>query len=144
MTQQNFHFDSSNAQAATDRQIKGKWYTAITTSSNVQGKRKKSAKRPSGKKKLEPLPTQFSCLFCNHDDSVVCKLDKVHRIGNLICKVCGQGHQCVINSKHVRYITDVDLSAPIDVYSDWIDAAEAVGRGNATTAGGEADDYEQE
>jgi len=68
--------------------------------SNIQGKRKKSAKRPSGKKKLEPLPTQFSCLFCNHDDSVVCKLDKVHRVGNLICKVCGQGHQCVINSTY--------------------------------------------
>ena len=63
-----------------------------------QGKRKKAAKRPTGKKKLEPLPTQFACLFCNHEDSVVCKLDKVHRIGNLVCKVCGQSHQCVINS----------------------------------------------
>jgi hypothetical protein len=29
---------------------------------------------------------------------VVCKLDKVNRIGNLVCKVCGQTHQCVINS----------------------------------------------
>jgi len=64
---------------------------------------------------------------------VVVKLDKVHRIGNLICKVCGQGHQCVINN----------LSAPIDVYSDWIDAAEAVGRGGG--AGGERDDtYDEE
>src|SRR5277367_1367732 len=78
-----------------------KWYTNILDlHSNYQGKRKKSAKRATGKKKLDPLPTQFACLFCNHDDSVVCKLDKVHRIGNLICKVCGQGHQCVINSTH--------------------------------------------
>jgi len=99
------------------------------------GKRKKAAKRAT-KKKLEPLPTQFSCLFCNHDDSVTCKLDKVHRIGNLICKVCGQGHQCVINN----------LSAPIDVYSDWIDAAEAVGRGanGAGVAGERDDEYEDE
>jgi Transcription elongation factor Elf1 like len=76
-----------------------KWYLlAQTPSLTLQGKRKKAAKRPTGRKKLDPLPTTFSCLFCNHDDSVVCKLDKVHRIGNLICKVCGQGHQCVINS----------------------------------------------
>ena len=27
----------------------------------------------------------------------------------------------------------VDLSAPIDVYSDWIDAAEAVGRGGPSS-----------
>lgn len=35
-------------------------------------------------------------------------------MGFLSCKVCGQSHQCRINS----------LSAPIDVYSDWIDASE--------------------
>jgi transcription elongation factor Elf1 len=113
----------------------------------VQGKRKKSAKRATGKKKLEPLPTQFSCLFCNHDDSVVCKLDKVHRIGNLICKVCGQGHQCVINSIFPSFnVAYVDLSAPIDVYSDWIDAAEAVGRDAAGGTGGveRDDEYEED
>src|SRR5271156_4486570 len=79
--------------------LSSKWYLFLSTSSlTIQGKRKKAAKRPTGRKKLDPLPTTFSCLFCNHDDSVVCKLDKVHRIGNLVCKVCGQGHQCVINS----------------------------------------------
>lgn len=31
---------------------------------------------------------------------------------------------------------EIDLSAPIDVYSDWIDAAEAVGRSGATGTGG--------
>jgi transcription elongation factor Elf1 len=73
---------------------------------------------------------------------VVCKLDKTHRIGNLICKVCGQGHQCVINSTSVSVFANVDLSAPIDVYSDWIDAAEAVGRtgGGAPAAEDEYDD----
>ena len=40
----------------------------------------------------------------------------------------------------------VDLSAPIDVYSDWIDAAEAVGRGaGGGTGGAERDDeYEED
>ena len=39
----------------------------------------------------------------------------------------------------------VDLSAPIDVYSDWIDAAEAVGRnGAAGVAGGAEGDDEYE
>jgi transcription elongation factor Elf1 len=121
-------------------------YSSLTR----QGKRKKAAKRPSGKKKLDPLPTQFACLFCNHEDSVVCKLDKVHRIGNLVCKVCGQGHQCVINSKDHRLGVvlirgGVDLSAPIDVYSDWIDAAEAVGKAGGAAGGAERDDeYEDD
>ena len=75
---------------------------------------------------------------------MVCKLDKVHRIGNLVCKVCGQSHQCVINSSLPRILTVVtdysDLSAPIDVYSDWIDAAEAVGKVGAGGTRGERDD----
>jgi len=38
-----------------------------------------------------------------------------------------------------------DLSAPIDVYSDWIDAAEAVGKVGAGGASGERDDeYEDD
>lgn len=43
-------------------------------------------------------------------------------------------------------LTSVDLSAPIDVYSDWVDAADAVGRG-AGGGGGAADpedEYEDE
>ena len=92
------NFSTKNTTSITSLQPQ-KWYeNVLNLHSNYQGKRKKSAKRATGKKKLDPLPTQFACLFCNHDDSVVCKLDKVHRIGNLICKVCGQGHQCVINS----------------------------------------------
>ena len=38
-----------------------------------------------------------------------------------------------------------DLSAPIDVYSDWIDAAEAVGKVGGEGAGGQRDDeYEDD
>ncbi|KAF8471920.1 transcription elongation factor Elf1 like-domain-containing protein [Kalaharituber pfeilii] len=88
------------------------------------GKRKKSSK-PQGPKKREPLATTFSCLFCNHEKSITCKLDKKASVGTLFCKVCAQTFQTDINS----------LSAPVDVYSDWIDACDAVtresgGRGN--------------
>ena len=38
-----------------------------------------------------------------------------------------------------------DLSAPVDIYSDWIDAAEAVGRGGRDGGVAELDDeYEEE
>jgi transcription elongation factor Elf1 len=112
--------------------------------SNTQGKRKKAAKRPS-KKKLDPLPTQFSCLFCNHDDSVVCKLDKTRRIGTLTCKVCGQSHNVLFTVRPFTHkVNEVDLSAPIDVYSDWIDAAEAVQRGGGAVGAGGEDEYEEE
>jgi transcription elongation factor Elf1 len=45
----------------------------------------------------EPLPSTFACLFCNHENSVVIKLDKKLGLGNLSCKVCGQRYQTGIN-----------------------------------------------
>ncbi|KAK3903339.1 transcription elongation factor Elf1 like-domain-containing protein [Staphylotrichum tortipilum] len=79
------------------------------------GKRKSSSK-PQGPKRRDPLPTVFTCLFCNHEKSVEVKLDKKAGCGTLDCKVCGQKFQCQINY----------LSSPIDVYSEWVDAADAV------------------
>ncbi|CAN6653134.1 transcription elongation factor 1 [Trichomonascus vanleenenianus] len=79
------------------------------------GKRKKSSRGPT-KKVKQTLDTTFSCLFCNHENSVACTMDKKSGIGSLYCKVCGQSFQAPINA----------LSAPIDVYSEWIDACEAV------------------
>ncbi|KAK8001811.1 Transcription elongation factor [Apiospora marii] len=79
------------------------------------GKRKKAAK-PQKSKKNEPLATTFTCLFCNHEKSVSVVLNKKLGVGDLDCKVCGQRFQCGINY----------LSAPIDVYSEWVDAADAV------------------
>ncbi|KAK3297556.1 transcription elongation factor Elf1 like-domain-containing protein [Chaetomium fimeti] len=79
------------------------------------GKRKSSSK-PQGPKKRDPLPTTFTCLFCNHEKSVEVKLDKKAGCGHLQCKICGQRFQCGINY----------LSSPIDVYSEWVDAADAV------------------
>ena len=81
-----------------------------------QGKRKGSSKKPVGPKKREPLSTQFTCLFCNHEKAVGVKMNKKDGIGELSCKVCGQRFQSSVNY----------LSAPVDVYSDWIDACESV------------------
>ncbi|KAK5083202.1 hypothetical protein LTR05_007086 [Lithohypha guttulata] len=80
------------------------------------GKRKSKAAKPAGPKKREPLSTAFTCLFCNHEKAVQVKLDKKNAIGDLYCKICGQKFQSSINY----------LSAPVDVYSDWIDACESV------------------
>lgn len=43
-------------------------------------------------------------------------MNKKESLGELSCKVCGQSFQSSINY----------LSAPVDVYSDWIDACESV------------------
>ncbi|AOA61712.1 Transcription elongation factor 1 [Komagataella phaffii CBS 7435] len=88
------------------------------------GKRKSSARKPAPKIK-QKLETQFTCLFCNHDNSVVCTLDKKNSIGLLECKKCNLSFQAPINS----------LSQPIDIYSDWIDACEAVAEENADVNG---------
>ncbi|CZS90779.1 related to transcription elongation factor 1 [Rhynchosporium agropyri] len=67
-----------------------------------------------------PLPSTFDCLFCNHVNSVIVKLDKKAGVGALSCKVCSQHFQCAINY----------LSAAVDVYSDWVDACDAVAKGD--------------
>ncbi|KAF7846010.1 hypothetical protein BT93_L5610 [Corymbia citriodora subsp. variegata] len=81
------------------------------------GKRKSAAK-PAAKKKREALSTAFQCLFCNHENSVTVKLDKKSSTGDLSCKVCGQSFQTGINY----------LSQAVDVYSDWVDACDAVAK----------------
>ncbi|KAJ5231971.1 hypothetical protein N7468_004927 [Penicillium chermesinum] len=85
------------------------------------GKRKKSSRQPQGPRKREPLATSFACLFCNHENSVIVKLDKKLGLGDLSCKVCGQKFQTGINY----------LSAAVDVYSDWVDACDAVAKDTA-------------
>ncbi|KAJ2900196.1 putative transcription elongation protein [Zalerion maritima] len=92
------------------------------------GKRK-SSKKPQGPKKSDPLPSQFTCLFCNHEKSVQVKLDKKAGIGTLECKTCGQHFQSAIHY----------LSAAVDVYGDWVDAADAIAKeenGRATASSG--------
>ncbi|KAI1814808.1 Elf1-domain-containing protein [Poronia punctata] len=86
------------------------------------GKRKKSSRKPQGPKKRESLAKEFTCLFCNHENSVTVKLDKKSGVGNLSCAVCGQRFQCGIHT----------LMEAIDVYSEWVDAADAVAKEAAT------------
>jgi len=93
------------------------------------GKRK-SASKPQGPKKREPLATSFQCLFCNHENAVTVKLDKRSGTGDLSCKVCGQSFQTGINY----------LSAAVDVYSDWVDACDAVAKEAAQNASGNTTD----
>lgn len=93
------------------------------------GKRKKSTRTPA-KKLVLKLDTKFNCLFCNHDKSVSCTLDKKNSIGSLQCKICGQSFQTRINS----------LSQAVDVYSDWFDAVEEVNSGRGSESEDEDDD----
>ncbi|KAK4989287.1 hypothetical protein LTR66_007103 [Elasticomyces elasticus] len=88
------------------------------------GKRKKSSK-PQGPKKREPLAQQFQCLFCNHEKAVSVKIEKKQGVGHLSCKVCGQTFQTGTNY----------LSHAVDVYSDWIDACDAVAKEAADGVG---------
>jgi len=93
------------------------------------GKRKAKAKPPP-KKAKEVLPSSFDCLFCNHEKAVSVTLDRKAGTGELSCKVCGQQFQTAINS----------LSDHVDVYSDWVDACDAVAKEAAGVV--EDDDFE--
>ncbi|KAK3308665.1 transcription elongation factor Elf1 like-domain-containing protein [Chaetomium strumarium] len=97
------------------------------------GKRS-SAKKPQGPKKRDTTPRTFDCLFCNHTDSIDIKMEKKVGCGRLYCRVCGQKFQCGIHY----------LSQPIDVYCEWVDAAETVAqqaREEGTGAAKKKDDW---
>ncbi|CAO3651866.1 unnamed protein product [Mucor fragilis] len=78
------------------------------------GKRK--TKRKPQKKLKDKLDTQFNCLFCNHENSIECKIDSPNKVGILTCKICSVSWQCPVTY----------LDEPVDVYSAWIDACEDV------------------
>ncbi|TFK54863.1 Elf1-domain-containing protein [Heliocybe sulcata] len=82
------------------------------------GKRKKSSRKPTGPRKREPLDSTFTCLFCHHDKSVTVRMDRKEGIAQLVCRVCDQRYQSKVNH----------LTEPIDIYSEWIDAADAAQR----------------
>lgn len=67
------------------------------------------------KKKRPTVATVFKCLYCNHDGAIECNLDFKAKVGTLKCRICGVDWQT-----RIHY-----LSEPIDVYSEFIDAAEA-------------------
>ncbi|RMY38862.1 hypothetical protein D0866_02309 [Hortaea werneckii] len=90
------------------------------------GKRKKSSRQPQGKKKREPLATQFKCVFCAHETSVGVSIDRKNKLGTLHCRQCGQ---------HFQSKSPMDaLMQPVDIYFEWIDACEDVAKEQAAAA----------
>ena len=80
-------------------------------------------------------------MFCNHETSVSVKIDKKAGIGNLSCKSCGQAFQTGINctllrdtNRAIPCLHLLDLTQPVDVYSDWIDACDSVAKDQAAAA----------
>ncbi|KAJ7452371.1 transcription elongation factor Elf1 like-domain-containing protein [Mycena galericulata] len=86
------------------------------------GKRKKAAKKPQQSRQKVPLDTAFTCLFCHHDKSVTVRLDRKEGVAQLVCRVCDQRYQSKVNH----------LTEPVDIYSEWIDAADAAQRDEPT------------
>ena len=74
------------------------------------------------------------------------KLDKKSGVGQLSCKVCNQQFQCAVNCtlrpclavgmKDSANVVWADLSAAVDVYSDWVDACDAVAKEDVEERGG--------
>ncbi|KAL9715168.1 hypothetical protein Ac2012v2_001829 [Leucoagaricus gongylophorus] len=82
------------------------------------GKRKKSSRKPVLVRQKASLETSFTCLFCHHEKSVTVRMDRKEGVANLVCRVCDQRYQSKVNH----------LTEPIDIYSEWIDAADAAQR----------------
>ncbi|EDW19142.1 transcription elongation factor 1 homolog [Drosophila mojavensis] len=78
------------------------------------GRRKSKRKPPPRRKLIQNLERQFNCPFCNHERSCDVIMDKLRKIGRIVCRVCQEAFQSQIMA----------LSEPIDVYNDWIDACE--------------------
>ncbi|GAQ77872.1 hypothetical protein KFL_000050090 [Klebsormidium nitens] len=77
---------------------------------------KRSSAKPPPKAVQPKVPTTFRCPFCNHDQSVDCRLDKKSGTGELRCRICDEHYRVRINN----------LTEPIDIYAEWIDELEKV------------------
>mmetsp|Transcript_5512 Transcript_5512/g.3880 ORF Transcript_5512/g.3880 Transcript_5512/m.3880 type:complete len:93 (-) Transcript_5512:181-459(-) len=82
-------------------------------------KKKSRAQQPQARPKPK-LEKVFDCPFCNHTQCVEIKIDNDKKIGSLACRICDTRYQARINY----------LSAPVDVYCEWIDECEKLNRGN--------------
>ena len=81
-----------------------------------------------------PVDTTFTCLFCHHDNSVNIRVDRKEGVALLVCKVCDQRYQSKVNrtssftslfAPSLILPVAPDLTEAIDIYSEWIDAADA-------------------
>jgi transcription elongation factor Elf1 len=59
------------------------------------GKRKSKARVM--KKARATVDTTFDCVFCNHKQTVECKMNYDTNLGNIKCRVCGVAFQCEIH-----------------------------------------------
>ena len=75
--------------------------------------RRKAGTKPV--KKTQPkVDTTFSCPFCNHANTVECKIRRKEHSAVIRCRVCDANYQTFVT----------ELSEPVDVYCQWIDACE--------------------
>lgn len=83
------------------------------------------------------LDTTFTCLFCHHDKSVTVRIDRKAGTATLVCKVCDQRFEGKANrtcnsppiaASDLLTYHHIDLTEAIDIYSEWIDAADAAQR----------------
>lgn len=95
------------------------------------GKRK-SRKAPP-KRIQQKVPKVFDCPFCNHENSVECKLDHKTAIGVVHCRVCAANYQTQITY----------LMEPVDVYADWIDECERTNKNDNDVDQADQDEEEQ-
>mmetsp|Transcript_48469 Transcript_48469/g.103690 ORF Transcript_48469/g.103690 Transcript_48469/m.103690 type:complete len:99 (+) Transcript_48469:53-349(+) len=97
------------------------------------GRRRSMAMKPP--KPRPKVDTQFDCPFCLHPRTVGVKMDRRMALGKLLCRICGADYQMKINYLHI----------PVDVYSDWVDHADAIAKAKQSeeAAAGPAEDPEE-
>ncbi|KAK3755595.1 hypothetical protein QZH41_017591 [Actinostola sp. cb2023] len=85
--------------------------------------RRRSKRKAEPKKRREPLDVQFNCPFCNHEKSCEVKIDRIKNMLHILSCL-----PRIISISNYLYPLRIyflpDLSEPVDVYSDWIDACE--------------------
>ncbi|VDP21328.1 unnamed protein product [Soboliphyme baturini] len=67
---------------------------------------------------MKPLPTEFDCPFCEHPKTCEVLMNVKAKVGYIECRVCGENFQTSVHN----------LSLPVDVYADWIDACDEANR----------------
>nr|XP_034601620.1 transcription elongation factor 1 homolog [Setaria viridis]TKW11361.1 hypothetical protein SEVIR_6G228500v2 [Setaria viridis] len=84
------------------------------------GKRKsRSSKLAAQPKKAPKLEKVFTCPFCNHPESVKCCIELKYGYAEASCLICDESY-CIVPD---------NLTAPTDVYHEWIDECERANQG---------------
>ncbi|KAI0986098.1 hypothetical protein GJ496_003519 [Pomphorhynchus laevis] len=81
-------------------------------------KKRTRRKAPAKRKLLTPLDTVFTCPFCQYEKACEVTINRRRRTAEIICKICNEEYRT----------NSTELSAPIDIYNDWIDACEEVNK----------------